>query len=408
MGKVGSTASITINGGGFDVGGPYTIVWSKGPITQDSVECSDEVLPSCYTIVAKGEYPRDTKNITASFTIPEAAYGTNFVQYLRSYRPENPYGFSFQVAPDLIVTPSTGIPHSTVTIKGTGFPAKNKDINVTFDGKDTNLGIVTSELGSFNVNFTIPETMAGSHQFQAIDENLSFGDVTTNLQVDPVISLQPEHPDIGAEVTLIGYGFAARSTVSIKYDDIVVSNSPTTDDTGNFSEKFNVPESPADNHVITATDRAGNVATYGLPLKGGLEGTAPSAPTPVSPVDERFGWFGSQTVVFNWTGCNDPSGITYTLEVNRDNISFFPLEPGMRRTKLTEPNYVMNLEPGTYYWRVKAIDGAGNESEWSFSPYPFQVGFFSGLYLAGGAVIFLIVFIFIVRAFFRRVREYYK
>jgi hypothetical protein len=68
----------------------------------------------------------------------------------------------------------------------------------------------------------------------------------------------------------------------------------------------------------------------------------------------------------------------------------------------------MRLEPGTYYWRVKAIDGAGNESEWSLSPYPFQVGLFSGLYLAGGAVIFVIVFIFIVRAFFRRVREYYK
>jgi hypothetical protein len=68
----------------------------------------------------------------------------------------------------------------------------------------------------------------------------------------------------------------------------------------------------------------------------------------------------------------------------------------------------MRLEPGTYYWRVKAIDGAGNESEWALSPYPFQVGLFSGLYLAGGAVIFVIVFIFIIRAFFRRVREYYK
>jgi hypothetical protein len=68
----------------------------------------------------------------------------------------------------------------------------------------------------------------------------------------------------------------------------------------------------------------------------------------------------------------------------------------------------MRLEPGTYYWRVKAIDGAGNESDWALSPFPFQVGFFSVLYLVAGGIIFLIIFVFIVRAFFRRIGEYYK
>ena len=379
-------------------------MWSKTPLSKDSVECTTEVLPSCYTVVSKGEYPRDTKEVTVSFTIPEAAYGTNFVQFLRSWRPENPYGFSFSVLPGLAVTPSTATPGSTITIKGAGFPAKAKTIKVSFDGNETNLSILTSALGSFTGEFTIPDTMAGNHEFKAIDENLSFGDVTASLQVGPTISLQPEQPEIGAEVTLTGRGFAAKSTIAIKYDDIAVSNSPTTNDTGNFTDKFIVPESSTDTHVITATDRAGNVATFGLPL----EGTAPSVPNPISPAQERFGWFGSQPVIFTWSEVSDPSGITYTLEVNRGNISFFPLEPGMRKTGLSKPNCVMRLDPGTYYWRVKAIDGAGNESEWSFSPYPFQVGLFSGLYLAIGAVIFVIVFIFIVRAFFRRVREYYK
>jgi len=378
-------------------------VWSKTPLSKDSVECSTEVLPSCYTVVNKGENPHDTKTITVSFTIPEASYGTNFVQFQRSYRPESPYGFSFSVVPSLAVTPSTATPGSTVTIKGTGFPAKNKDIKVSFDGNETNLSILTSALGSFTGEFTIPDTMAGNHEFKAIDENLSFGDVTTSLQVGPTISLQPEQPEIGAEVTLTGWGFAARSTVAIKYDDIAVSDSPTTNDTGNFTDKFKVPESSTDTHIITATDRAGNVATFGLPL----EGTAPSVPNPISPAQARFGWFGSQPVIFTWSEVSDPSGITYSLEID-NSLRFFPLEPGMRKTGLTKPNCVMRLEPGTYYWRVKAIDGAGNESEWSLSPYPFQVGLFSGWYLAIGAIIFVIVFIFIVRAFFRRVREYYK
>jgi hypothetical protein len=353
--------------------------------------------------VGKGEFPRETQDVTVSFTIPEAAYGTNFVQYMRNWRPENPYGFSFSVEPSLSVTPTTVTPRSTVTIKGTGFPAKNKEIKVSFDGNDTKMSLYSNEVGTFTGQFTIPETMAGSHRFQATVSNLSVGDITANLQVDPAIKLEPEQPEIGSEVTLTGWGFAAKSKVTIKYDDIAISNSPTTSDTGNFTDKFTVPESSSDNHVITATDRAGNVATFGLPL----EGTAPTVPTPISPVDQRYGWFGAQPVAFSWTSVSDPSGITYTVEVD-NSLRFFPLEPGMRKTGLTAPNCVMNLEPGTYYWRVKAIDGAGNESEWSLSPYPFQVGFFSGLYLAVGAFIFLIVFIFILRAFFRRVREYYK
>jgi hypothetical protein len=353
--------------------------------------------------VGEGQFPLGTKEVTVSFTIPEAAYGTNFVQFVRSHRPGNPYGFSFSVTPDITVTPSTCIPNSTVTIKGTGFPANDDNIKLSFDGTDTKMSILANAIGTFTSQFTVPETMAGSHQFKATDENLFLGDITANLQVGPTICLQPEHPEIGSEVTITGQGFAAKSTVAIKYDDIAVSNSPTTDDVGNFTEKFNVPDSSADTHIITATDQAGNVATYGLPL----ESTPPQTPNPISPVQERFGWFGSQPVLFTWSEVTDPSGITYILEVD-NSLRFFPLEPGMRKTGLTKPNCVMTLAPGTYYWRVKAIDGAGNESDWSLSPYPFQVGFFSAIYLAGGALIFVIVFIFIVRAFFRRVREYYK
>jgi hypothetical protein len=157
--------------------------------------------------------------------------------------------------------------------------------------------------------------------------------------------------------------------------------------------------------VITATDKAGNVATYGLPL----EGEAPTGPSTIAPGEkqQRFGTLGAQLVTFTWTEVSDPSGVTYILEID-DNLSFFPLEPGMRKTGLTQPTCTIRLEPGTYYWRVKAVDGAGNESDWALSPYPFKVGLLSGWYLAIGGLALLIVFIFAVRAFFRRIREYYK
>jgi hypothetical protein len=356
-------------------------------------------------VLAKGEVPTDETKVTVSFTIPEAAYGTNYLQFLRNFRPESPYGFTFSVVPDIKVSPMSVTPGGEATVKGTGFPA-DKEVTLTFDGKETNLEITSNGVGSFSTGFAIPNTIAGKHEFKATVKNMSLGDdIIASLNVVPKISLQPEHPEIGAEVTLCGCGFAASSPVSVKYDETSVADSPTTDGSGNFSHSFIVPESSKDNHVITATDKAGNVATYGLPL----EGEAPPAPNTIAPGEEqhRFGTFGAQLVTFAWTGVSDPSGVTYTLEIDK-NLSFFPLEPGMRKTGLTKPGCTIKLEPGTYYWRVKAIDGAGNESDWSLSPYSFQVGLFSTWYLIVGGLIFAVIFILVIRAFFRRIREYYK
>jgi hypothetical protein len=43
---------------------------------------------------------------------------------------------------------------------------------------------------------------------------------------------------------------------------------------------------------------------------------------------------------------------------------------------LTDTSCTVTLTPGVYFWRVKAVDGADNESEWSLSPVAFEVGIF--------------------------------
>lgn len=358
-------------------------------------------------MLTTGTVPTLETKVTVTFTIPEASYGTNYVQFLRERRPEVPYNFTFSVLPSIKVNPSSASPGSTVTVSGTGFPANNQLIHLSFDGKDTNLDISSNGVGSFNAEFAIADIIAGNHEFKATVENTSIGEVSDILRVQPKVTLNPEHPDVGAEVTLTGNGFAANSQVTVKYDDINIPNSPpdqplTTDSTGSFSHTFQVPESSKDNHVISATDKAGNVATFGLPL----EGEAPPAPNLIYPCDgQRFGWFGPQTVTFKWGEVSDPSGITYTFEVGQ-NTQVWP--PTVTKTGLTGTTCTVRLEPGTYFWRVKAIDGAGNESQSTLAPYPFKVGLFSIWLVVGGIVIFAAIFILIVRAFFRRVREYYK
>lgn len=396
---MGSTASLTIDGGSFPVGGPYIIRWSKRPLGGLGEEGTEGVD---FVVVGRGEVPRDTTKLTATFTIPEAAYGINYVQLVREYRFDFPYSFSFSVVPDIKVSPASGSPGTEVTITGRGFPATNKEMSVSFDGAEVKKELITSEKGSFSYQFTIPETIAGRHEFRAAAEAMYISDARASFEVCPTVNMEPELPEIGMEVTFSGSGFAASSPISIKYDNIDITDSPDTNNSGSFSHKFKVPESARDEHIITATDKAGNTATYGLPL----EGEPPPTPSPLFPIEgQRFGMFGRQTVTFRWEAVDDPSGVTYTLEMGH-NVKVWP--PVAMRTGLTSTICTLDLEPGTYYWRIKAVDGAGNESDWDYAPYPFKVALFPIWSLIIVGLLFLVAFVFIFRAFYRRLREYMK
>jgi hypothetical protein len=74
--------------------------------------------------------------------------------------------------------------------------------------------------------------------------------------------------------------------------------------------------------------------------------------------------------MFQWGTVQDPSGVTYTLQVARNrNFTTLVLE----RKGLTSSQYELTSQQGLattgedapYYWRVKAIDSAQNESSWS-------------------------------------------
>ena len=173
-------------------------------------------------MVAKGEVERRSTQVELGFTVPEASYGPNYVQFRRDWRPEEIYGFMFTVLPGLQVSPSSATPGSKVTIKGTGFPGEDVAA-LSLDGKALDLEPETSTLGSFTTEFTVPTTIAGRHAFKATAEDMYGKEATASLEVVPSISLRPVLPDIGAEATITGCGFAATSPVTVEYDDQAVA-----------------------------------------------------------------------------------------------------------------------------------------------------------------------------------------
>jgi hypothetical protein len=62
---------------------------------------------------------------------------------------------------------------------------------------------------------------------------------------------------------------------------------------------------------------------------------------------------------------SDPSGVTYELQI--DNNADYS-SPALSKTSLTASAYTLTageaLPAGTYYWRVRAVDGVGNASAW--------------------------------------------
>ena len=100
----------------------------------------------------------------------------------------------------------------------------------------------------------------------------------------------------------------------------------------------------------------------------------PPAPRLLSPVNEWSGDCAVSQVDFSWTSVTDPSGVTgYKVEVQYDTggtwAPYHTLGATTTSAALSPIAPDTSLCPGTaqrtYRWRVRAIDGEGNQGDWS-------------------------------------------
>ncbi|GAI78646.1 unnamed protein product, partial [marine sediment metagenome] len=142
-------------------------------------------------------------------------------------------------------------------------------------------------------------------------------------------------------------------------------------DNGSFSAIFTVPSSVAGDHVVSATD--------GISIANAvftLESETPLIPVPLLP---EVAATAKKTAHFDWEDVTDPSGVTYVLQIaSDDGFGSVILE----KNNLADSEYTLTEEEklgstenkASYYWRVRAIDGAFNGSEWT-TPRSCYVGF---------------------------------
>jgi hypothetical protein len=298
------------------------------------------------------------------FKIPASQAGTNLVTVGDG---QNNLSANVSIISLITLGPTSGIPGATVTVSGTGFNS-NRSVSIAYADatvSTTPATVITDNAGSFSGNFTVPWLNVNSYKVTASDGPNT---ATAGFALITSFNIKPNSGNVSSNVTVNGSGFSGL--VTVKYDGRVVA-SVASGTNGSISTVFSVPVSVHGSHNITVNDAVTTLQTGFV-----MESVPPPAPVSLpfakGPKQRR-------QPTFVWQPVSDPSGLTYTFQIGTDaTFSNVTLEkPG-----LTTLNYTLtDIEklPSTtstspYYWRVRAVDLASNEGDWSQS-IPFSVSF---------------------------------
>ncbi len=305
----------------------------------------------------------------AAFLVPESYNGSHTVKAQDNYG--NFDTDSFSTKQSITITPTSGAAADVVTVSGTGFKAR-KVITITFDVLAVTTSppsVITDDYGSLTGSFPVPVIVNGTYAVKVTDGT---NRDSANFMVMPGASIDKTTGNVGTETTVDGTGFAVGATVTITYGGVEVAIA-TVDSNGAFKATFKIPVSKHGTHTIIASDGI-NTKTFTFTM----ESDVPLIPLTLLPEE---GIKAEAETYFDWGDVEDPSGITYTLQLATDE-DFTGTSIVLEKEGLTDSKYAITEEERLestkkeepYYWRVQAVDGASNQSEWS-TPSSFYVGF---------------------------------
>jgi len=309
----------------------------------------------------------------SSFSVPASSKGPHKVDARGATTTvEDVQDANFTVSPGIKVEQASGRLGDVITtgdtlfVNGVGFQENEGNVKVTFDGLQVVGSIAADAHGSWATQFSVPAATKGEHTVDSFGDATRVEDVADYIVViTPEVAINPASGSVGENALLTGSGFGASQPLTITYDSKKVESSATSDAKGSFSTSFKPPASGAGSHLVTVSD--GSLAMASAPFT--IESTPPGVPSPVSPAaGTKIALFDSKPIDFKWSVVEDPSGVSYSFEMsNKADFS----GTVVRKEGLATPEYLLPAgekpQAGEYYWRVKAIDLAGNAGEWSQS-----------------------------------------
>lgn len=339
---------------------------------------------------------------STSFAVPASTRGSHIINVQgNNTASKDVPDMIFTVGSAVVVAPVTGSVEDAIKITGNGFANNENSIEVTFDGKSIERSIVADDNGYWTVSSKVPSSSSGAHTISAFGRMTPATDVTTAaFTIQSVLTVVPKTGNVKDEVRVTGSGFNAGKDFSVSWDNNPIA-SGTVNESGTFQAIFKAPGGKGGVINIVAIDTRSATASSTFTM----ETAAPEVPQISSPKDgATVGMMGDTKVAFKWSDVSDPSGVTYDLEVS-DQSNF--VKKLVSRSKLAEARYTLPeaeaLPNGEYYWHVRAVDGAGNSSDWSTTAI-VRVGFMTTgtLIFIGAGVIALLILVAVLNRVLRK------
>ena len=380
--KINARGTSTSSGGAdltFTVGAGISINKSSGTAGTNIAVSGAGFAAGEKTIVVTFDATTVASNITAgptgtwttSFVVPASTGGDHNIGASGATTKASAVPVqAFTTLPSVSLDIPSAPIGSKLTVSGSGFAPGLKDISITYEDQEVATGIKASTAGVWTYSFTVPPSAFGNHTIKITGASVQELNINTlSFKVKPAVAISPDNGTVGTKVVVTGSGFIANSSLQFTFDDNPLNVLPkgTSDNNGNINKTFNIPEkSLSGDHVVRVSD-----GTNAVELTFTINGNPPPLPKPSGPLDgEQVGFIGSVTPTFTWAKVTASSPVTYTFQL--DSNSDFS-NPVVEKTGLTINKYTLSkseaLPKGDYYWRVKAVDTASNESPWSQPQY---------------------------------------
>ncbi|MFC1911809.1 hypothetical protein ACFLXG_01445 [Chloroflexota bacterium] len=358
-------------------------------------------------------------NFDVSFNVPDLNLGTYDVQ--AEDGDGNKDKADFTVTSGASLDKSTGHVGMGLIVSGTGFIAggtvaiKYDNISVTTVASDSN--------GAFEATFQVPTSKYGDHTVTVSDgvntKELTFAMESQAPQV-PALSV----PAIAGEAKPgVHFGWRSVSDFSppITYKLQVASDRDFTaivlEKSGLSKSEYTLTEGEKLAAVkketpyywrVSAVDGAYNESGWSAPWSFSV----PEPPVPVLLLPEARVEADAEAY-FDWEDvAHLIPPITYKLQIasDKDFTAIVLEKSGLNKSEyaLTEEEKLAAVkEEAPYYWRVKAIDSEGNESEWAAAG-SFYVGFTMPGWITYLLIGFGVIFIGFLAFWLGRRTAYYQ
>jgi len=324
---------------------------------------------------------------TATFIIPESTSGEHDIDAKGADTAYDDVDeVTFTVNPKISLNPTSGSAGDIVTVNGTGFQEEEANIKIKYDDAEVVQieAAETDELGSWSATFSVPPCIKGKYEVDARGKYTGYDEVKGGeFTVAPGVKLTPATGYVGQPIIVTGGGFAPGISITIVYGNQTASAQTTTE--GNFpatgSITFEAKGTHGEQEVVVKDNLNHELANTTF----FMEDYPPAAPEPLSPLNGTgVGFVGKVAPTFKWSNVTDASGIaSYELQISTNSTDFTaPLVSlSIASENVTSVDdtiaYALPkeyaLSSGTYYWKLRAIDGAGNEGGWSVVQ-SFQAG----------------------------------